>query len=248
VEEKTGIPSKEVSMINQRLSRAFSQLSTPLIADVCLRLGLPLRVAPSGIFPLVKGSFAAGKALPAKHSGSVDVFLEAMEGAQKGDVLVVDNGGRKDEGCIGDLVTLEARACGLSGIVVWGCHRDTAEIIQIGFPVFSYGAYPAGPQRLDTRDPDCLQRAHFGNLQVVKGELVFADDDGVVFAPQKKMKELLSTAGDIGRRERRQAERMKAGESLRQQLHFKDYLKKRSSHPLYSFREHLRQTGGAIEE
>ena len=52
----------------------------------------------------------AGRALPAKHFGSVDIFLEAMMSAEQGDVLVIDNNGRADEGCIGDLTTLEARA------------------------------------------------------------------------------------------------------------------------------------------
>jgi regulator of RNase E activity RraA len=59
------------------------------------------------------------------HYGSVDIFLEAMGTAKPGDILVIDNQGRMDEGCIGDLTTLEAQACGLAGIIVWGCHRDT---------------------------------------------------------------------------------------------------------------------------
>jgi regulator of RNase E activity RraA len=41
-------------------------------------------------------------------------------------VLVVDNGGRLDEACAGDLVALEAQAAGLEGLVIWGLHRDTA--------------------------------------------------------------------------------------------------------------------------
>jgi hypothetical protein len=42
----------------------------------------------------------AGRALPARHYGSVDVFLEALGSAAHGDVLVVDNGGRADEACV----------------------------------------------------------------------------------------------------------------------------------------------------
>ena len=38
-----------------------------------------------------------------RHHGSVDIFLEALERRQAGDVLVIDNGGRTDEGCVGDL-------------------------------------------------------------------------------------------------------------------------------------------------
>ncbi len=74
---------------------------------------------------MVPGSRIAGRVLPARHYGSVDIFLEAMETAGKGDVLVIDNHGRRDEACIGDLTVLEAQAAGLSGIVVWGFHRDT---------------------------------------------------------------------------------------------------------------------------
>lgn len=62
-------------------------------------------------------------------------------------MLVVDNGGRLDESCVDDLVVLEARAAGLARIVIWGLHRDTADIRAIGLPVFSLGAIPSGPQR-----------------------------------------------------------------------------------------------------
>lgn len=59
----------------------WSQLSTPLVADACVRLGLPPRLAPQGIEPVVPTSLVAGRAVPVKHYGSVDIFLEAMDNA-----------------------------------------------------------------------------------------------------------------------------------------------------------------------
>ena len=93
-------------MDNRDISNAFSELSTPLIADACLRLKLPIRIAPPNIRPLITGCRIAGSVLPVRHYGSVDIFLEAMGNAKVGDVLVIDNGARTDEGFIWYLTTL----------------------------------------------------------------------------------------------------------------------------------------------
>ena len=235
-------------MNNQSLKDAFRPLSTPLIADACLRLGVPLRIAPSGIRPLIPLSHIAGRALPARHSGSVDIFLEAIQSSQPGDILVIDNQGRTDEGCIGDLTVLEAQGAELGGIVLWGCHRDTAELLQIDFPVFTYGTCPAGPGRLVPLAGDALASARFGPLQVAGDDLVFADDDGVIFVPMAQVEALLATAQEIWNTERQQAAALRSGVSLRQQLGFELYLARRQSDPGYTFRQHLRSLGGAIEE
>jgi 4-hydroxy-4-methyl-2-oxoglutarate aldolase len=233
---------------NAAIAEKFAELSTPLVFDAALRLSLPIRIAPFGIHPVIPGQRVAGRALPSKHFGSVDVFLEAMESADAGDVLVIDNNGRTDEGCIGDLTTLEAKASKLAGILIWGTHRDTPELKQIGFPIFSFGSCPSGPQRLDPRTEDALSVAEFSEFQVRRNDVVFADDDGCVFVELKSVEQILKSAREIRTTERRQADQIKAGRTLREQLKFTEYLKKRSADPKHSFRQHLREIGGAIEE
>ncbi len=245
---ETSHQEKSAIMNNAPLARAFSDLSTPLIADACLRVQVPLRVAPPGIHPLVQGMRVAGRVLPARHRGSVDVFLEVMRKALPGDVLVVDNDGRSDESCIGDLTVLEARAWGLAGLVVRGYHRDTNELVGIGFPVFSFGPFPAGPRRLDQRMSEDLSSAQWDGFTVDNTDVVLADDDGTIFVPSLRIEKVLEAARAIWNVERQQAKGIHAGKKLSEQLDFESYLAKRNSDPSYTLRRHLRERGGAVEE
>ncbi|MCA1586494.1 MAG: RraA family protein [Acidobacteria bacterium] len=221
--------------------------TTPFIADACTALQLPVRSGPPGLKPIVVGLKVAGRVCPAHHAGSVDVFLEAVALASAGDVLVIDNTGRLDEGCIGDLVAGEAHMAGLAGIVVWGAHRDTAAIQSIGIPVWSLGTYPVGPQELRSRSRHALEAATVGRATVTRDEVVFADDDGVVFVSAADSARVIASARDIAAREQAQAARLTQGALLRTQLDLEAYLAKRRDDPDHTFRDHLRARGGAIE-
>jgi len=226
----------------------FPEWSTPLMADGCLRVGVPLRLGPPGMRPLLAGQHAAGRVLPARHYGSVDIFLEAFGNCVLGDVFVVDNAGRLDEACVGDLTVLEAAAAGAAGMIVWGAHRDSAELREIGLPVFSCGTCPAGPRRLDAPEADALVTVRCGEVIAGREDLVCADDDGVLFIPLARAAEVAQAAEAIYLRERDQALAVRAGRTLREQLRFADYLARRAADPAYKFRRHLRALGGAIEE
>ena len=215
------------------MTKAFADLSTPMVADACVRSDVPLRAAPPGIGAVVAGHRIAGRVLPARHYGSVDVFLEALRRAEQGDVLVIDNGGRLDEACVGDLAVLEANA---------------AELVEIGLPVFSYGSYPPGPVRLDEREPEALVTARFGTHLVSDDDVVFGDNDGVLFVAAARAEKVLATAHQIWQTEREQARKIRSGETLRQQTAFDDYLARHAADASYTFRRHLRRIGGAIEE
>ena len=222
--------------------------TTPFIADACASLQLPIRLGPPHIRPIRPASRIAGRAVPAKHAGSTDVFLEAIAESSPGAVLVIDNVGRLDEGCIGDLVAGEAHVAGLSGIVVWGAHRDTAAIEAIGIPVWSLGTCPAGPQELRTRAVHALDAASLGgHVTVTRDDVVFADIDGIVVVASTALPQVIAAARDIAAREQAQAARLLQGERLQDQLRLRAYLARRHDDPAHTFREHLRSLGGAIE-
>lgn len=230
------------------LQRTYLDLTTPHVADACLRLDIPVRCAPAGTRPVWNGTHLVGRVRPARHYGSVDVFLEAIDAAEPGDVLVVDNGGRDDEACVGDLVTLEAQQAGLSGIVIWGLHRDTVELRTIRLPLFSLGTLPTGPVRLYPQEPEALLSAICGHHCATTADFVLGDDDGVLFLPLDRAAEIADLATAIRDTERFQAARMRLGITLRSQAHFPDYLTAREADPALTFRHHLRSIGGAVEE
>jgi regulator of RNase E activity RraA len=234
-------------MGHEEVERRFAALSTPNLADACVRVGVEVRCGPHDLRPVVAGSRLAGRVLPAVHVGSVDIVLEAIEGADAGDVLVVDNAGRLDEACVGDLMVHEAHGAGLSGVVIWGLHRDTVDLVRIGLPVFSLGCMPTGPLHFAGRAADALSHASVGEWSLGREDLVLGDDDGVLFLPMAKAKEVFTVAESIRETETRQAEEIVSGRSLRDQVRFDVYLARRKENPALTFREHLRTVGGAVE-
>jgi len=226
----------------------FEGLTTPHVADACLRSGVDVRCAPSDVLALGPSGRVAGRVRPVRHYGSVDIFLEALEQASPGEVMVIDNAGRRDEACVGDLIVLETKLAGLAGIVIWGLHRDTQELLEIGLPVYSLGDCPTGPLRLDPREADALVSARVGGFAVGAADIAMGDANGVLFVPAARAQEIAALAGSIRETERAQAEKMRRGTSLRAQLRFSDFLARRSENPAVTFRDHLRRIGGAIEE
>jgi regulator of RNase E activity RraA len=222
-------------------------LSAAAVADAVVRLGREPRFAPPAIRRLMPGDPLVGPAVPVRHRGSVDVFLEAYETAPAGAVLVIDNEGRLDEACIGDLTVGEAKLAGIGGIVLDGLHRDESELRRIGLPVWSRGTLPVGPRGVRPARGEAHGEARVGDVVVVTGDLVVADDDGVVFVGEAEAEEVVALASNILETERRQADRITAGTSLRAQLGFSEYLRMRADDPTYDLRHHLRETGGAIE-
>ena len=83
---------------------------------------------------------------------------------------------------------------------------------------------------------------------MTRDDAVFGDLDGVLFVPHKSVSDILELADLLSKTEQSQAEAVRTGKSLREQLRFDEYLVKNKLDSKYDFRKHLREIGGAIEE
>ena len=221
------------------LREKLHALTTAHLADASRRLGIELRCGPFDIQGLSNSARCIGPVRPARHSGSVDVFLDAIDQSAPGDTLVIDNGGRLDEACIGDLIALEAKHAGIAGIVIWGLHRDTAELLEIGLPIFSMGSLPAASGRSLPRLADATASARIGPWIAGLDDIVMADSDGVILIPASIATDIAEAAEKIRSAERGRIEGLRDGVSLREQLRFNEFRDRLSDEPALNFREYL---------
>lgn len=233
--------------MNKALIDQLRSLTGPHLADGCLRTGIPIRFAPAQVQGLTPQMECRGRAFPVRHVGSIDVFFEALERTSPGDVIVIDNAGRMDEACIGDIVLLEAAAAGVEAFVIWGLHRDSKELREIGFPVFSMGSLPTGPQRLHARPPDVFSRAVIGQHAITTDDIVVGDANGVLFLPSDRLADIVDAATGYRETEARQLLAMANGRTFRSQTRFAEYLTRRAAEPAYGFRQHLKDIEAAGE-
>lgn len=178
-----------------RLVKEFQTFGTALISDAMGRYG-----AMRGILPLVRGMKIGGPAVTVQTYRCDNLMVHVgLELAQEGDILVVDAGGIDYTGVWGGHMTDMAIAKKLGGIVVDGAVRDSAEMIEKGFPAFSVGICPLGGHK---DDPGSVNVGiSCGNVRVNPGDVIIGDDDGVVVIPQEKVDTVMAACRRIKEKE-----------------------------------------------
>lgn len=180
----------EINMLKIRPSRAVIDelvaFGTAMIADSMGRYG----AMKPYIRPLIRGMRIAGPALTVQTYRSDNLFLHiGLEIAASGDVLVVDSGEVTNAGLWGGLMTSMAMKKGLGGIVTDGGVRDSEEIIEAGFPVFSKSISPMGGFK---ESPGSVNVSiSCGGLCINPGDIILGDDDGVVAVPMQAAQTIL---------------------------------------------------------
>ena len=151
-------------------------------------------VLPNTILPLQPASRVVGSAHVALTSQDDNLAVRKVMEAPPapGTVLVVAGGGTSRTATIGSLMALELQNAGIAGLVTDGLVRDSREIRASGFAVWCRGVTPTASRK---NGPALVGGSvSIGGTVIRDGDLVIADDDGVVIWPQERLDELLTKA------------------------------------------------------
>jgi 4-hydroxy-4-methyl-2-oxoglutarate aldolase len=160
---------------------------------------------------VVPGSRVAGPARTVLCGQGDNLAVhEALAAVRPGEVLVITMPEPAPFGAVGELVVIQARACGAAGILVDVAVRDVAELKEIGLPIWARfvrvrGTSKTDPGRLDV--PVVV-----GGATIRPGDIVVMDDDGAVVVPAERVEEVAEGARAREDKESRLRPKLRAGE------------------------------------
>ncbi|MDT0164865.1 fumarylacetoacetate hydrolase family protein [Actinotalea sp. AC32] len=157
-----------------------------------------------GVRPVLPGTRLVGTArtlrlvphradLFASHGGGYNAQKRAFDSLGEGEVLVIEARGEAGSATLGDVLALRARVRGAAGVVTDGGVRDHAAVAAVGLPVWCRGPHPAVLGRRHVPwDTDVTVAC--GGATVQPGDVVVADEDGVVVVPRAMVEEVVDAA------------------------------------------------------
>jgi len=184
----------------QELIEKFKPIAVATVYEASGRKGF---VNPK-IKPIFRGMKLCGPAFTVQTVPGDNLMLhKALEKAQEGDIIVATVGDEYEYGYWGDLMATQAKAKKLGGLAIDGCVRDSEEIIEMGFPIFSRGLAIRGTVKASLGLIN--YPINFGGNVINPGDLILGDDDGIVIVRYEDCKEVLAKS-----KERVQKEEVKA--------------------------------------
>ena len=166
-----------------------SEFQPAILADVAGRRGaLHGRIQP--LRPRMK---LAGPALTVEVRPGDNLMIHAAIAlAKPGDVLVIDGQADQTSALMGTIMMTAGRQRGIAGVVVDGAVRDSLEIDEMDYPVFSVGTNPNGPTK--NIGGRIGHPVTVGGVTVRAGDFVIGDGDGVMVVEREKIASLIGAA------------------------------------------------------
>ncbi|MEU7649945.1 RraA family protein [Streptomyces huasconensis] len=170
------------------MNNTFKDIPPTTLADLLGRE----QVMDTGIRPLWDSPRVAGPAYTVRCEPGDNLMLHAaIYRAEPGSVIVVESGD-VDYALAGGNVCAVAQRRGVAAFVVDGVIRDLGEVREAGFPVFSRGVIPIPGTKKKLGALSAPARA--GGVLVHPGDIVVADEEGIVVTPAARQEEILAAA------------------------------------------------------
>lgn len=182
---------KTFDRVSPAIVAQAAQYQPAILADVAGRRGA-LHGRITALRPHMK---LAGPAFTVEVRPGDNLMIHAaMALAQPGDVLVIDGQGNQTAALMGTIMMTACKQLGLAGVVIDGAVRDSLEIDEMDYPVFSVGTNPNGPtKQVGGRIGHPVS---VGGVTVHPGDFIIGDGDGVVVVEREKIESLLPLAAD----------------------------------------------------
>lgn len=180
---------KNFERVSPDLVAQASGFQAAILADVAGRRGA-MHGRIQALRPRMQ---VAGPALTVEVRPGDNLMIHAaMSLAKPGDVLVIDGKGDQTSALMGTIMMTACKQLGIAGVIVDGAVRDSLEIDEMDFPVFSVGTNPNGPTKnIGGRIGHPIS---CGGVSVSAGDFVLADADGVVVVERHKLAGLIPVA------------------------------------------------------
>lgn len=199
---------RDFDRVPANVVKEASSFQPAILADVAGRRGA-MHGRIKALRPNMK---VAGTAFTVEVRPGDNLMIHAaMAMAKPGDVLVIDGKGDQTAALMGTIMMTACKKLGIAGVVIYGAARDSLEIEEMDFPVFSVGTNPNGPTKMV---PGRIGHpVSVGGVIVNPGDFVIGDADGVVVVEREKIEGLLPSAAKKVKDEAARIEAIKGGDT-----------------------------------